>query len=368
MAATAAYVGSQGHNLFLRSVANQIVGVYTNPNPANAAIAVREWSIVTARDAAGNPTAVQNPYAEVDYKTSGGHDSYNAMMLSLSKRSSTGLSLNVQYTLGKSYGNTAGSNEALTSGNLARRLSDFDYDNGYNNFDVRHAFNLSALYQIPYGRNRVRSATGFSDAIFGGWDIGGIMNARSGLPVNVLVTRPDVVYMDAAGNVFSNPLAGRTAVMNTPGGGASRNVRRPDLIPGVDPFIQDGGLLFLNPAAFAAPKPGTFGNLERNSLHGPSFRQVDFVASKHWPFSPERNVEFRFEVFNVFNTANFSNPVGTLPLALPANALTEANRVQPGQPYTAAAAGTFGTITSTVGRTVGLGTSRQIQFALRLNF
>jgi hypothetical protein len=224
------------------------------------------------------------------------------------------------------------------------------------------------LYQIPYGRNRVHSATGFSDAILGGWDIGGIMNARSGLPVNVLVTRPDVVYMDAAGNVFSNPLAGRTAVMNTPGGGASRNVRRPDLIPGVDPFIQDGGLLFLNPAAFAAPKPGTFGNLERNSLHGPSFRQVDFVASKHWPFSPERNVEFRFEVFNVFNTANFSNPVGTLPLALPANALTEANRVQPGQPYTAAAAGTFGTITSTVGRTVGLGTSRQIQFALRLNF
>jgi hypothetical protein len=368
MAATVAYVGSTGHNLFLRSVANQIVGVYTNPNPANAAVVVREWSIVTARDAAGNPTAVQNPYAEVDYKTSGGHDSYNAMMVSLSKRSSTGLSLNVQYTLGKSYGNTAGSNEALTSGNLARNLSAFDYDNGYNNFDVRHTFNLSALYQIPYGRNRVHSASGFSDAILGGWDIGGIINARSGLPVNVLVTRPDVVYLDAAGNVFSSPLAGRTAVINTPGGGASRNVRRPDLIPGVDPFIQDGGLLFLNPAAFAAPKPGTYGNLERNSLHGPSFRQVDFVASKHWPFSPERNVEFRFEVFNLFNTANFTNPVGTLPLALPATSLTEANRVQPGQPYTAAAAGTFGTITSTVGRTVGLGTSRQIQFALRLNF
>ncbi len=368
MAATAAYVGSQGRNLFLRSVANQIVGVYTNPNPANAAVVVREWSIVTARDAAGNPTAVQNPYAEVDYKTSGGHDSYNAMMLSLSKRSSTGLSMNVQYTLGKSYGNTAGSNEALTSGNLARAVSDFDYDNGYNNFDVRHTFNLSALYQIPYGRNRVHPATGLADAIVGGWDIGGILNARSGLPVNVLVTRPDVVYMDAAGNVFANPLAGRSAVINTPGGGASRNVRRPDLIPGVDPFIQDGGLLFLNPAAFAAPRPGTFGNLERNSLHGPAFRQVDFVASKHWPFSPERNVEFRFEVFNLFNAANFSNPVGTLPLALPANSLTEANRVQPGQPYTAAAAGTFGTITSTVGRTVGLGTSRQIQFALRLNF
>ena len=157
-------------------------------------------------------------------------------------------------------------------------------------------------------------------------------------------------------------------MINTPGGGASRNVRRPDLIPGVDPFIQDGGLLFLNPAAFAAPQVGTYGNLERNSLHGPGFRQVDFVASKHWPFSPERNIEFRIEVFNLFNVANFTNPVGTLPLALPGNALTEANRLQPGQPYTAAAAGTFGSMTSTVGRTVGLGTARQVQFALRLNF
>ena len=139
-------------------------------------------------------------------------------------------------------------------------------------------------------------------------------------------------------------------------------------MPGVDPFIKDGGLLFLNPAAFSTPAPGTFGNLERNSIHGPSFRQVDLVVSKHFPFASSRSVEFRTEMFNLFNVANFSNPVGTLPQAIPGSALTEANRVQPGQPYTAAAAGTFGRITSTVGRTVGLGTSRQVQFALRINF
>src|SRR4029077_14970419 len=129
----------------------------------------------------GNITGVQNPFAEVDYKTSGGDERYNDMMVQLAPRASSAVRVNVPYTLGRSRGNTAGSNEALTSGNLARKLSDFDYDNGYNNFDVRHAFNLSALYQIPYGRNRVHSATGFSDAILGGWDIGGIMNARSGL-------------------------------------------------------------------------------------------------------------------------------------------------------------------------------------------
>jgi hypothetical protein len=368
LAATVAYVGSQGRNLFLRSVANQITNVYTNQDPTLAAVVVRQFSIITARNAAGIPTAVQNPYAEVDFKTSGGHDAYNAMMLSLTRRAANGLSLNAQYTLSKSYGNTGGSNEALTSGNNALTSAQFDYDNGYNNFDVRHTFNVSALYSIPYGQGRQNPASGIADAIFGGWDIGGIVNARSGLPVNVLVTRPDVVYVDGAGSVFTNPAAGRTAVMNTPGGGASRNIRRPDVVPGVDPFIQTNGVIFLNPAAFTAPKPGTFGNLERNSIHGPSFKQVDLVLAKHFPFAVTRNVEFRMEVFNLFDVANFSNPVGTLPLALPANATNEANKIQPGQAYTSGAAGTFGTITSTVGRTVGLGTNRQIQFALRVNF
>ena len=100
--ATAAYIGSQGRNLFLRSVANQITQVVTNPNPASAAFVIREFSIVQ-RDAAGNITGVQNPYAEVDYKTSGGHDDYNAMMLQLDARARRPASaLNVQYTLGKS--------------------------------------------------------------------------------------------------------------------------------------------------------------------------------------------------------------------------------------------------------------------------
>ena len=65
---------------------------------------------------------------------------------------------------------------------------------------------------------------------------------------------------------------------------------------------------------------------------------------------------------------NFSNPIDTLPQAIPNASLTEANRVQPGQPYSAGAAGTFGRLSSTVGRTVGLGTPRQMQFALRMSF
>ena len=211
MSATAAYVGSQGRNLFLRSVANHITQVITNPNPANAALVIREFSI-SMRDAAGNITGVQNPYAEVDYKTSGGHDNYNAMQLSLNARSRERAgNLNVQYTLGRSRGNTAGSNEALTRRPTTRAaLDEFDYDNGYNNFDVRHTFNLSVLYPIPYGqRPHVRRGRQrLSQALLGGWDVGGIVNARSGLPVHVQIVRPDVVYRDAAGNDLREPGGG----------------------------------------------------------------------------------------------------------------------------------------------------------------
>jgi hypothetical protein len=221
LAATAAYVASQGRNLFLRSVTNQITQVITNPNPASGAIVVREFSI-PIRDAAGTIIGVQNPYAEIDFKTSGGHDAYNALMLSLTRRASNGLSLNAQYTLSRSFGNTGGSNEALTAANNARTLDQFEYDLGYNMFDVRHTFNVSALYSIPYGRGRRNPSSGVADAILGGWDVGGILNARSGLPIDVRITRPDVVYVDGAGNVFTNPAAGRTAIINTPGGGVAQ--------------------------------------------------------------------------------------------------------------------------------------------------
>lgn len=92
------------------------------------------------------------------------------------------------------------------------------------------------------------------------------------------------------------------------------------------------------------------------------------MLSKRIPVGEGRNLELRSEFFNIFNFTNFSNPAGTLPNALPNASLTEANKVQPGQPYTAGAAGTFGRYASTVGRTVGLGTPRQIQLALRFQF
>jgi hypothetical protein len=356
IAATVAYVGSQGRNLFLRSIANRTIGVDLLPNGTWAQI--REFDIVS-RNADGTLATIQRPYAEIDYKTSGGHDTYNAMQLSLTRRSARGITANAQYTLGYSKGNTGGSNEATTASNNARALGDFDFDDGFNNFDIRHTFNLSLLYTIPG-----------SGPLTGGWSVGGIANARSGLPIPVLITRNDIVYIDGAGGVWNNAAPGRTAVVNVPGGGASRSTRRPDLIPGVDPFIKEGGRVFLNPAAFATPLPGTFGNLERNSIHGPNFHQIDMVIAKRVNIGGGPNAEFRVEIFNMFNHTNFANPPGTLPNALPGagESTTQANRVQPGQAFNSAAAGSFGIMNSTVGTTTGLGTNRQVQLAVRFNF
>ncbi|HVG32226.1 MAG TPA: carboxypeptidase regulatory-like domain-containing protein [Pyrinomonadaceae bacterium] len=417
MVATIGYVGSQGRNLFLRSVTNQILpgqttivngtqlptgfGIINRTDAATGRViavnTVREFSLVSGT------SSVNNPFAEVDYKTSGGSDSYNALQVQLARRFSTGLTLNAQYTFGRSIGNTAGSNEARTAANNARALDEFDYDRSYNNFDVRHTFNFSALYLLPVGSGKTLDMGGVLDKLLGNLEIGTIINARSGLPLEIGIVRPDLVMqcVTAGGCVVptgaggattllaqgfvaqlpgtinaANPLPpGFIAVVNTPGGGASRNVRRPDLIPGVDPYLNNDRSI-LNPAAFATPLPGTFGDLARNALRGPNFKQVDFILNKRIRLTESKNVELRAEFFNIFNFTNFDVPASRLNLALPTVSFNTATGLysvgtgtQPGQPYTqSAAGGTFGLLRQTVERTVGLGTSRQIQFAVRFNF
>ena len=406
---TVAYVGSQGRNLFLRSVANRIlpgqtsivngtniptgVGVVNRTDPVTGQVigvnTVRQFSIVSG-------TSVQNPFAEIDYKTSGGDDTYNAFEFSLVRSFRSGLTMNAQYTYGKSNGTSSGSNEARTSA----QLENFEADRGRNNFDVRHTFNLSALYDLPVGKGRRFDLGKTGNLFFGGWEIGSILNARSGVPVEVLVVRPDVVVQcqlaagcpNNAGGLFANGFTanlpgfsasfpalpvGFVAVVNTPGGGNSRNIRRPDLIAGVNPYLGNDRN-FINPAAFTIPVAGTFGNFTRNALSGPSFRQLDMIFAKRFRITETMNFEFRTEVFNIFNQANFANPSTTLSNALPSlsfNTMTMAysastsNVLQPGAAFTQNAAGsTFGLLRSTVGRTVGLGSNRQIQFAFRFNF
>jgi hypothetical protein len=427
---TVAYVGSQGRNLFLRGLSNTLragnatiingqplpsnAGVVNRTDPATGRVigvtSVRVFDIINqaALCGASASNAICKPFAEIDTKTSGGTDSYNALQMALTRRFNTGVTLNAQYTFSKSFGMTSGSNEARTAaapvGGTPRPSGDqnnYDYDRGYNSFDVRHTMNFSAVYDLPIGRGKRFDWGSAGNAVFGGWEIGTILNARSGLPIDITITRPEVaaVCATAAGCTINTsatattvvpqgftvqlptisaaqPLpAGFTAVANAPGGGASRQTRRPDLLSGVNPYLNNDRN-FLNPAAFAIPLAGTFGNLPRNALKGPNFRQFDLIFNKRFKFSETKNIEFRTEVFNVLNHPNFANPASTLNVALPtltfnttANAFVLGSGLQPGQAFTQSAAGsTFGLLRQTVERAVGLGTNRQIQFALRLNF
>jgi hypothetical protein len=357
---TIAYVGAQGRNLFLRSITNKIIGVVMNPT-TGAASAVREFSVV-------NGTTVTNRFAEIDTKTSGGTDDFNGLQVLLNRRFSRGLTLGSQYMWSHSIGDTNGSKDARTAANNYS----FSADHGDNISDVRQSFNLSMLYEVPFGTGKAygANASPLLKGVLGGWQIGSLFNARTGLPLDVEIVRPDIVYRNnvtgaiTASPVVTGGIVTTTPVVNVPGGGASRNVRRPDLVLGVNPYYVNKGTFFVNPAAFAMPQPGTFGNLARDALRGPSISQFDLTLSKKFPVTEAKNLEFRAECYNILNSAVFAAPGGGVPRLNDATGI-----IQPGQPYTqSAAGGTFGALTQTVSNQVGAGTNRQFQLALRFNF
>jgi hypothetical protein len=344
---TMAYVGSQGRNLFLRAWTNGIVGVTMNQTTG-----------------VGSPVLQFGPrFAQIDYKTSGGTDHYDSLQTTVNRRFGSGLTAGLQWTYGHSIGNTGGSNEAQTTQNPFN----FDQDRGNNAFDLRHSMNASVLYQLP-----VKARSKALNYIAGGWEVGGVVNARTGLPIDITLSRPDIVYQVNGTNqyvqsaIVSGGVIQTTPVIDNPYGGAFRSNRRPNVVPGVDPFLHTGDKkYFLNPAAFTFPQPGQFGNLGRYALHGPGLSQLDFTVHKKFALNEKCNLEFRGEFYNILNHANFSNPPAVLATGLG----TGANQIQPGQPYSAAVAGTaFGVFNSTVSKDVGLGAPRQIQMSLRLNF
>jgi hypothetical protein len=207
------------------------------------------------------------------------------------------------------------------------------------------------------------------------------VNARTGVPMDVLITRPDITYIDKRdGKEYTTPVLGTdctiytTPVVNTPGGGNSRNVRRPDVVVGVNPYLT-GSRGLINPAAFSIPRAGTFGNASRNLLTGPGLQQFDLTTSKHFHVTEKVGMEFRAEIYNIFNRANFANPAN-LRLAQGisnggtfAGGIVPSAGLQPGAPFSrATAGGNFGVTTATVSNQIGLGTNRQIKLSLRLTF
>ena len=194
--------------------------------------------------------------------------------------------------------------------------------------DVRQMFNVSAVYELPFGAGkRLVAQPGIGRAIFGGWQLSGIATARTGLPVNVVINRTNSALPDQY---------------------SVSGAERPDLVPGVS-LIPAGGQTpnnWINPAAFTTPASGTYGDAGRNLVRAPGLWQVDLAMAKKVSLTDRLGMQFRAEAFNVFNRAQFGSPQANLSSPL-----------------------SFGVITTPVNQgATGSGTPRQFQLALRLSF
>jgi hypothetical protein len=356
-----AYVGNFNDRLPLRTFANRITQVQTNQDPTQPAIITREFDIQQS----GN---LLKPLGEIDVRTSRGTSRYDSFQIRLRgalPKINFAL-IDAQYTLARSFGNTNGGSQTATTGNPLN----FEYDKGYNPDDVRHKFTFTTIYGLPFGRGQrfFSGASGLIEQIVADWTIGAIVDLQSGRPIDVKITRPDVVYIDNTGRIFNSPAIGRTAIINVTGGGASFNAQRPDLISGVNPYLNNDRS-YLNPAAFAIPAPGTLGNLKRGDLRGPGLSLVDLTIRKQFRDADKSKTyfEFRVDVANLFNKTNFDRPSGTQ-TTLPNMLGTGTNQLQPGQPFTAELAPSFGILNKTFKREQDFSSSRQIQFSFVIYF
>lgn len=260
-----------------------------------------------------DPVTRRRPYAgfnDVDRKVNYNRSSFHGLQAGLNRSFARGVLVQAQYLYGKVIDDSAGSGD----GQEIMIANCRTCDRGPADFDIRHHFTANGVYDLPCLR---------ANRYLGGWSLSGLLTARTGRAVNVTVDRSSA---------------------NTPNGSTVR--QRPDLVPGVPVYLSNPGPNgWLNPAAFRAPANGTWGNLGRNAVRGPRLWQADVALAKRTAITEQLSVEFRAEAFNLFNRAQFGNPQGN------------------------SSRSDFGLIRSTANDgATGTGTSRQLQFMLRLAF
>jgi len=195
-------------------------------------------------------------------------------------------------------------------------------------FDARHVVNANAVYELPFGPGKpFLNQPGILRAMFGSWTFSPIFVYRTGFPVNITAT--------------------------TTGPDGNSNNQRPNLVPNQPLYLAGGNI---NPNAFCIPGspdalypggmcPAGFGNVPRNFLRGPSAWQADMALGKRVRVTEQMNVQFRAEVFNIFNKALYANPDANI---------SDSN---------------FGKLISPLNTSpVGTGTPRQFQFMLKIQF
>ncbi|MFN0104450.1 MAG: carboxypeptidase regulatory-like domain-containing protein [Bryobacteraceae bacterium] len=260
-------------------------------------------------------------FGRMDEKNNDGKSNFNALQLSLHRRAARGLTLGTEYMWSHSINdNSIGGGEGSQPQNNFCRAC----DRGNSPQDIRHTITGNWIYQLPFGPNERYLKSGPASKILGGWETSGIWTARTGRMLTVGIARSTADVPDG----------------NTSG-------QRPDLVPGVSVYPAGGPTFaqWLNPAAFAIPARGTWGNAGRVVATGPGLAQIDIVLQKTTRLSERTALVFRVESFNLTNRIQAGNPGTTL--TSPAS---------------------FGLVNNGLNRTIGTGTSRQLQLAMRLNF
>ena len=148
-------------------------------------------------------------------------------------------------------------------------------ERGPSTFDTKHRFTAAINYDLPRWHALKKLGSG--------WQLNWIASLQSGRPI------PIANSSDTSGRFYFN--------------------QRPNVVPGVNPILPHWtpATGYLNPLAFVQPAFGTFGNLGRNSIYGPGYRNLDFSVTKITRFE-RLEVQFRAEFFNIMNTPQFTTP------------------------------------------------------------
>jgi hypothetical protein len=332
LAVTVGYFGSKGTHLRLTRNLNQIF--------FNAALnPVRPFPTV----ASNSPIAPNVPQLNITFREGTGNSSYNALWVTATKRLSKGLQFNTSYTYSKSIDLNSQSSQGVT----VQDSYNLQNDRGLSDFDARHRFVVSGLYELPFHGNQFKE----------GWQLSLITQLQSGNPVTLLAGNAGAIGATipaANANAFTG-LATLRPDINGPitiSQSAAPGVIGVQYFPNVVCDPRPGGscpagATVVLPVAFIGGKTiYHFGSMGRNVIIGPGFSNSDVSLIKRTKIGEHQMLEFRWEVFDVFNHANFGQPGRTAQLG----------------------STSFGVITNTRFPTGDSGSSRQMQFALKYKF
>jgi hypothetical protein len=237
-----------------------------------------------------NNVGLSGQFSTNAYISNLGHSRYDGLLVSLQKRFSHGFQFDVNYTYSFSKDNNSSVANTVFGG-LICDLRDLNACYGPSDFDIRHLFNADWVWELPFGKHGWigRDVSGWANEIIGGWQVSGIVTARSGLPFSTSTGAFPVGFVFDSPAVFNGNASNLHGTINTSG----QNITY---------FGGDAASL-----GFTNPQNGQIG--VRNNLRGPRFWNVDLGIAKNFalPWEGQR-LQIRADAFNAFNDNFFSLP------------------------------------------------------------